>query len=441
MASRGRILAVGALAVLLVSAATAIMWKPSPPADHAAAAVRGCPSGELAAQQSCYESRLLARVHAGGAGAAMALLDRLATHDPNVRRDGHMYAHVIGIAALGSRQQVGRVFASCTPAFQSGCYHGVIQSYFLATRREGHAIDADTIDHVCADYRGPRGSPWLLFQCTHGLGHGLTMFHGHDLRRALASCDLMRRPAERESCYGGAFMENIVNVTEPHHMAADAGMAQMGAGDGRHYGRERGVGQPQVGAAFPALNPRDLHYPCSSLAEKYLEACYTLQTTAMLYFTRHDVGRTARECERAPARFRRTCFMSLGRDVSTMAGTDLRQAVRLCGLADSQFQPDCNVGVAQSIVNMNGNPVPGVDYCRIVDSAESKAACYSVVGRQATLLPNGTARREAACRGAESRFADSCLGRSAPAGWGKASSVTISAPRRLGARRPTAGRS
>ena len=55
------------------------------------------------------------------------------------------------------------------------------------------------------------------------------MFHGHDLPRALASSDLLSRPGERDNCYGGAFMENIVNATEPHHADRPGG---GGAGRG-----------------------------------------------------------------------------------------------------------------------------------------------------------------------------------------------------------------
>ena len=74
------------------------------------------------------------------------------------------------------------------------------------------------------------------------------------------------------------------------------------------------------------------------VAPKYLDACYTIQTAAMLHHTRQDVARPRRN---AAARFRAgppNCFISLGRDVSTIAGTNYREAVRLCGLAQEDFQ-------------------------------------------------------------------------------------------------------
>jgi hypothetical protein len=76
-----------------------------------------------------------------------------------------MYAHRIGIAVLKSPSEVGRVFATCTPAYESGCYHGVIQSYFMALERSGGGVTTQNVEALCADHRETRKD--LLFQCTH----------------------------------------------------------------------------------------------------------------------------------------------------------------------------------------------------------------------------------------------------------------------------------
>src|SRR5688500_702172 len=264
-----RVLAVTALALVAVPLAT-IGGKPAAaPPDPARAAVERCRGPDGDRLRSCYESLLLDKVRAEGARPALDLLDRIAALDSRARRDGHMYAHGIGITALSSPDQVGRVFASCTPGWQSGCYHGVIQSYFLATRSAGAELSTASVDALCEPWRGEGGNPWLLFQCTHGLGHGLTMFHGHDLPRALVSCDLLSRPYDRDNCYGGAFMENIVNATEPHHAAAPAAPSAQAAqpaagghdahgdhGDHGAHGGHSGHGQAAAAAErYRALDP------------------------------------------------------------------------------------------------------------------------------------------------------------------------------------------
>ena len=194
----------------------------------------------------------------------------------------------------------------------------------------------------------------------------------------------------------------------------------MAAGHSGH-GQHDHHGAASAGAApakppFRALDPADLHYPCSVLAEKYLIACYTIQTSAMLHHTKQDVARTAAECSRAPEKARATCFLSLGRDVSTLALGNNAEAVRLCGLAEAAFRPMCHRGVVESMVNMNADPAEGIPYCKAVPEAESKRACYAAVGLQALVLPDGETRREQACRAAEPDLLEACLGRPAPVG-------------------------
>jgi hypothetical protein len=413
--------ALAALAALSAAAPARGAAPGPPPEDTANAIFKRCGSSDFAKERDCYSVALDKRLAGGGPGPVLRLLDRLAALDPDVRRLGHFYAHRIGIAALKSPADVGRVFAACTPAWESGCYHGVIQSYFIATQRDGGGVTARSVEALCGDYRGKRAD--LLFQCTHGLGHGLAILHGHDLPTALGSCDLLTRQPEREMCYAGGFMESLVNATHPHSLsAADkakpgsrgaAAAVQAAHGPHERHGPASAEASPAK-PPFAALDPADLHHPCSKLDEKYLIACYTIQTSAILHHSGGDVGRTASECGRAPEKARATCFVSLGRDVSTIAVEDFPKAVRLCGLAEKAFRPDCHRGVVQSIVNMNANPAEGIPYCRAVTEPEGKSACYVAVGGQALVLPDGPARQEQACRLAETDMVDICLGRPSP---------------------------
>jgi hypothetical protein len=379
-----------------------------PPKDPAAAALKQCQGPDLDKERDCFTALFDARLASEGPAPVLALLDRLAALDPDVRRDGHHYAHRIGIAALKSPAEVSRVFAACTPAHQSGCYHGVIQSYFMAMERAGGGVTAASVDGLCADYRGTRAD--LLFQCTHGLGHGLTILGRHDLPKGLSACDLLSRAPEREMCYAGAFMESVVNATHPGHPVAPEA---AGSGHGGHGEHHAAAAAPKP--AFKALDAGDLHYPCSTVAEKYLIACYTIQTSAMLHHTRNDVAPVAAECRRAPAKARPTCFLSLGRDVSTMAAGSTSEAIRLCGLADAAFRPMCHRGVVEAYVNMNANPAEGIPYCKAVREPDGKRLCYATVGNQAMVLPGGEAKRAQACAAAEAGFVDVCLGRPAAA--------------------------
>ena len=418
MTTLPRLLAVPLLLALLAGpAALAATPAKKPLPDPAAAAVGKCKGPDVEAERICYAAALDAALASGGAPTALALLDRLAERDSGVRRDGHMYAHRIGIAGLKSVDDVGRIFASCSPGWQSGCYHGVIQGYFILSERTGTGVTTATLDALCGPHRAARNA-FLLFQCTHGLGHGLDILHRRDLSKALDSCGLLSRATEQEMCWAGVFMENIIAATEPHNaLAAGAAMTGHGGhgGHGDHDGHdERGdTGGTAPAPAFRLLDPSDLHYPCSTLDSKYLTACYTIQTSAMLNQSGRDFARVAVECGRAPEKARSTCFISFGRDVHSAAAGSAEKAVKLCGLAGQAFRADCHRGVVETRINVNANAAEGIPYCRAVAEAASKRACYVAVGLQALVHPDGEARRERACSAAEAGQVDVCLGRSA----------------------------
>jgi len=267
-----------------------LVTRPRPPAASrsgpatdsialADSAVGTCRAAAGDAQMDCYDAFLVPLVASHGVRTTMGALHVLGTRDDQVRADGHVYAHAIGIAAgRAGRADVGRAFADCNEIFQSGCYHGVIQAYFEDVR----AVDTATANRLCSAFRSPSADQWLRFQCVHGMGHGLMMVYDHDLPRALTGCDLLSEGWDRESCYGGAFMENVVNATQPHHAA--------------HALHSHAAAHTHGAApAFKALDPNDLQYPCSIVGQRYLVACYNMQTSVMLYFTHGDMAAAAHD--------------------------------------------------------------------------------------------------------------------------------------------------
>src|SRR6185369_728631 len=97
-------------------------------------------------------------------------------------------------------------FSHCREAYASGCYHGVLEGY-LSSRA---SVTAEDVGALCGSLGESGKTDWLKFQCVHGLGHGLTMYYDHDILKALLLCDALKSSRERDSCYGGVFMENIV---------------------------------------------------------------------------------------------------------------------------------------------------------------------------------------------------------------------------------------
>jgi len=350
----------------------------------------------------CYESMLAAPASKGYVKVAMGALDQLGV-DPEIRRTGHMYAHAIGIAAGTGQRDITRTFTQCSEAYQSGCYHGVIQAWFAPL----DSLSATDANALCAPFRQRESDRWLRFQCVHGMGHGLTMLFDHDLPKGLAGCDLLTDWWDQHSCYSGAFMENIVNVTTPHHPAS--ALAHHHDMEGME-GMDHDMSSMDHGAKkFKAVDSTDMLYPCSIMAERYLSACYEMQTSVMLYNNKGDIAGAGRACETTPQNLRTICFASLGRDVSSYSQQNHKEAIRMCSLATPKYQPWCYYGLVKNFIDIDARPADGMSLCREVPSVDSKAVCYSAVGEQILVLRPDEAARRAACSSAEPEFLDACL--------------------------------
>src|SRR6266567_2018567 len=140
----------------------------------------------------------------------------------------------------------------------------------------------------------------------------------HAPPRSHGGCDLVADIWERSGCYGGAFMENVVSVTNPEqtaeHMTVRGPTNEM---QGTDMG---GMDHSTMGApAFKRFDAQNPLYPCSGLPERYGSECYAMQTSLILFENQGDFRLAGTTCEAAPAAFRSTCFISLGRDANSYA--------------------------------------------------------------------------------------------------------------------------
>lgn len=337
-------------------------------------------------RQACYTQLLSERLDKRGLADAVATLDRIAKADPDVAEHAHEYAHGIGIAAYGKSTDIVATFAECGDGYSSGCRHGVIQAYFESRQQ----VTQPEVEGLCKPFKGSAQSRWVLFQCVHGMGHGLTMFHGHDLPRALTDCDLLVDGWDRESCYGGAFMESIINATTPHHPASQL------AAQGHHH---------TSASSFKAIEPSDPLYPCSIMADRYLHACYQMQTSVMLNLNHGDIGDAAKSCERAPAHIRSICFQSLGRDATSYTARDPQKTVDLCHKAREPYRPACYFGAAKALVDWTATTESAFAFCKVVASEAGGPTCYQALGEEIATLRASAAERDQQCIRAEEQWA------------------------------------
>jgi hypothetical protein len=399
-------------------------WTPqSTPEEIAEWARQGCGAAG-AKKQECLEGALTSVLGTAGVDKAMAALLILSKVDTDVARDGHVYAHGIGISAYKNPETVSQTFALCTTDFQSGCYHGVIQAYFSDSRGTQGGVTPSKLNGLCEPYRSP-DKRWLEFQCAHGIGHGVMAVEKHHLLKALDSCDLLSNVFEKQACWGGAFMENVVNATQPHHMnvtrVADAGehaghggaapahdTSHAAAGhEGHDMSAMEGHGDHAEAEPFMALDPNEPLYPCTVVLERHKSACYLMQTSAILHRNHGDFADAAGQCGRSPEAYRYTCYVSLGRDANSWSRGSREQAVTYCRAAPEVGQPWCIIGVVKNIVDVTADPRDGMSFCLLAPD-HTKPACYNAVGQEIALLQPTMPGREQACRAADAGYVPEC---------------------------------
>ena len=367
--------------------------------------VRECRAAKV--RSSCYETPLVEAALAGHVRLAMGALGQIGAADIDVKRDGHVYAHAIGIAAGKLPGDIVQTFDQCSEAYQSGCYHGVIQARFAAL----DSIGTKEVNAVCEPFRASETHRWLRFQCVHGIGHGLTTLNAHDLPKGLAGCDLLNDWWDKQSCYGGAFMENIVNVTNPHHpataLAHHSGQPAKNHSVDDHDGMS-GMAHEHA-AQFKPVDPADPLYPCSVLGERYQSACYQMQTSVILYNNKGDIAGAALACDSAPKTMRATCYSSLGRDISSYSMQDHAEGIRMCSLGTVRYQPWCYFGLVKNIVDLNARPSEGISLCRDVSLTSGKLMCYVAVGEQVAFLAPDLETRRSMCASSEAAMMNACL--------------------------------
>lgn len=363
------------------------------------------------AKQTCYEDYFVALSDSGRVRLALGALTALAREDDRVQADGHVYTHIVGIRAWAPGRDVGKVFDSCTGLFQSGCYHGVIQAYFTS---DG-SVDSTEVSWLCDLMESTRRDRWLRFQCVHGIGHGLEMSWNWDLPRALKGCDWLHSTWDRESCYGGVFMENAVaSMPNGHHapkrVLAETERRNDGTTDSvpgehaEHSGHDASGGE----ITFKMRDSVDILYPCSIVGPKYWQACYMLQGGVIVGRFNQDYERAALGCDSAPADVRHFCYLSMGTMASGITMQNAKRSIRLCSTGDPGYRPWCFVGAVKNFIDVTARYADGFEFCKATPAGDDKRQCWVAVGEQISVLHADVAPREEACAKAPEEGREDC---------------------------------
>lgn len=331
------------------------------------------------AYSTCIGDGIAALSSAGNIALAMGVLDKVIHNDPSLILLGHPLAHALGYAVRSTPVTATRLLSQCDDRYQSGCYHGILQRYFDA--RMGMPISQNFLTAPCDGLRGTK-EQFRLFDCLHGTGHGLMMYHAYDVNASLHDCDRLDSDWDRQSCYSGVFME--------HNMGARLQVF----GDGK-FGMHRHSTPPNSVVLFQR---KDLHYPCDSTASKYRRRCYELQADLILPAVQQDYRRASAVCDGAGTNdLVAACYVGLGRNASGASAFQYAGIMKRCALTSEYGMPFCYQGAVRHLAYAPSELPRGIGFCKSLPEGKGRALCWDGVGLQISAFFGDPNARRRAC--------------------------------------------
>ena len=262
--------------------------------------------------------------------------------------DCHQRAHDLGRYAYDLYGAYA--FALASHECQAGSLHGSTEA--LIRDRGTANLQAD-VAALCSN----TPNSFFRHQCIHGVGHGLMAWTSYELYDALLLCDHLESNFDRESCYSGVFMENIVG------------------------------GLSGTMGHFTEYLSEDPHYPCNALDARYVSPCYYYQTSRMIELYERDFQKLANGCSEAPSYAHRNCFLSMGRDVGQETRGNPAASIEICGYIQVPANhSSCTEGSVQDRFWDLGGADEAIALCRMIVEEMSKAGCYNVIIHRAVDL-------------------------------------------------------
>lgn len=306
-------------------------------------------SGALSTDYACYQKRYRELVLGSGVEAAFVELKDEHTKDEFVRANCHQLTHVIGRAAAELYGDLPTTYGWGDGFCTAGYYHGAMEAIVAK-------IGADQILQVagtlCSEMGERQRHSFLHYDCAHGLGHGFMGVLGNELFESLEGCDALMDGWEKDPCYAGVFMQNVMAEDDPSHPS-------------EYLKADRAL------------------YPCTDVPARYKTSCYRVQTSYALRTPGNDFAKVFGLCAEAEEDFRPSCYQGLG------------------GYASAQSIEQNTADVAQS---------GSTTLCEVGENYEARSNCVAGAAKQFVLHYHGDEQAKALCKSLEKAdLRDVCL--------------------------------
>jgi hypothetical protein len=321
--------------------------------------------------QRCYEQAFGNLAYEEGPKQAIADFEATEQTNDAVRANCHRIVHMIGSASLARFDgDVAQAFAQGSATCWSGYYHGILERSFADIDSPS---DAKGVARKLCDDPDIEKTTFLLYQCVHGLGHGLMIYSAYNLPWALDICDALVTDWDQSSCTGGVFMENISS---------------------------------SYGIKSRWVRDDDPLYPCEDMKDRHKLYCYLMVTSRINELNGFDWKQTAATCRTVERDWVTTCFESYGRDASGWTVEEPPKIAALCRLT-GRFEKSCVYGAVRDLASFDPSGKRATAFCGLV-AERLRERCWNGVGTIVASLHPGAAAQRKACSEAPAAYEASC---------------------------------
>lgn len=283
-----------------------------------------------------------------GVSTALSLLEEDSRTNGQIAALCHDILHEVGDVAFRQANSISEAIKSKTDFCNSGYIHGVFEAYFKSTSYNPQALMA-----ICSKYAAEE-SLFDLWQCHHGIGHGLMYVTDGDLEVSLSRCKEVVDAKFVQDCQNGVLME-VFN----------------------------GEFLPLENQNFPANNPFDI---CQGFTD-LKGTCYMYAPTYLSINLQMEYTEILNECNQIDPTYKNNCVSGVITEATKRNMNNLETVFSLCSrMKDEGEQKRCATSIVKMYLNQTGSIDVTKSFCSTVPEEYSLVCITTVEDSEAFFL-------------------------------------------------------
>ncbi len=279
-------------------------------------------------------------VRKDGAGVAIDKLTTESAADPEIGAICHDLLHTIGRTAYEKYGGFEKSIIYHKDFCNSGYIHGLFEVYFLE-----ESDPLANIGTLCRDRSVlPRG--FDVWQCEHGIGHGIMYFTQGDLDESIRLCQDSLSESAAVNCINGAYME---------------------------------VFNTEVLAKEPEFVDKENPLKTCELRDIGKADCFIYAPVYFYGTLGMDFNQIIERCTEPGGIWRDSCMLGVGSEMMKRNMHDEQSVFETCSFAKKEKDElSCIAGAAAMNMNQKGSFEAGAEFC-ISAPEKFREACYKLI--------------------------------------------------------------